>query len=188
MGILDTPALTRAQLDARGNALTIGEETLLRDIAFSSAVVTSSGALRLAYFTARKSETTTQVRVGTGGAAAAATPTLIRVGLYTIDGTGAGALVAATASDTAMFAAVNTTYTRAWAASYAKVAGQRYALGVLVVTPAATPTFVGQAVSADSATDPRLTGQVAAQTDLPSSFTAGQVTASGSRIYGVVLP
>jgi hypothetical protein len=170
--------------------LTSGEETMLRDCIASSGVSATTGNLRLSYFQARKTETTTQVRISTGGTAAAATPTLCRIGLYSIAASGDGTLVASTVNDTTLFAAVNTAYLRSWSSSYAKSAGLWYALGVLVVSGAATPTFLGTTAVTPSelAISPRLTGNIGSQADLPSSFTAGSLTTTGSRIYAAILP
>lgn len=176
------------------NLLEVGEETLPRDIATSSAVGITSGDVRLTYFTARKSETSTQVRMISGGTAAAATPTLCRIGLYSIASDGAGTLVASTPNDTAMFSATATAYTKSWSASVAKTAGQRYALGIIVITAAATPTFVGLgptgSTSNENAQAPRIAGLLTGQSDLPASFTGAAISAGAAtrRYYAVVTP
>jgi hypothetical protein len=174
------------------NSLTTGEEVFERDFVNSNAIAMTSQSLRLSYFTARKSETTTQARVITGSTAAGATPTLCRLGLYSIDANGDGTLVASTPNDTALFAAANTAYTKAWSASYAKVAGQRYALGILVVTAAAVPTLVGVVPQFGSGIElnvsPRTVAFMAGQADLPATFLESGVGNSGNRCYGAVLP
>lgn len=171
------------------NQLSAGAETLPRDLISSAGASTSTGNLRLTYFTARKTGSSTQVRLLSGGTAAGATPTLARIGLYEIDATGGGALVASTANDTALFAAASLAYTRSWSTPYTLVAGRRYALGVLVVTAAAAPTLSGIAAGLGSelAIAPRLTGSLGSQTDLPGSFTAGSVATSGSRVYAALI-
>jgi hypothetical protein len=173
-----------------GNLLTTGQETMSREIASATNAAISTGTLRLTHFTGRKTETSTQVRVATGGTAAAATPTLCRIGLYTVATDGAITLVASIANDTTLFAAASTPYVRSWSSSYGMLFGQRYALGVLVVSGAATPTFIGQTVG--SATEclvaPALSAQVTGQSDLPSSVATGSVVGSGTRIFGVILP
>lgn len=186
---------TLSSLDARyplASLLTTGEETIIRDLVTANGLSTTSQALRLTYLTARKSETTTQVRFPSGAAGAGATPTLCRIGLYLIAANGDGTLVASTTNDTALWSAPSTIYTRSWTAPYAKIAGQQYALGLLVVTAAATPTFPGNALAAgvinDTAQPPRLSAVLAGQTDLPGSFTAASLTTTGQRFYGVILP
>lgn len=189
-------ATSKQQMDAANvdpDALTTGQETFNRSWAQSNILPSTSGTLRLTFFSARKSETSTQVRVCSGGTAAAATPTLCRIGLWTVDSSdNSVSLVANVANDTTLFAAQNTAYTRSWASSYAMVAGQRYALGILVVTGAASPTFpglvVGGGLTAESAIAPRITGSLASQTDLPSSFTSAGLTTSTNRYYAAILP
>lgn len=185
-----TPGVWVTPSDLR-DRVSSGEEAMPRSEIASSAATIASGDLRLSYFIARKTETTTQIRVKSGTTAAAATPTLVRLGLYTIAATGDGTLVASTANDTSLFAATTTAYIRSWTAAYAKVAGQRYALGVIVVTAVATPTLIGSALGSTStelALDPRLSGTIGGLSDLPATFLSTDVGATGNRIYGVVLP
>lgn len=185
-GIQDTPAGADT---STADLLDTGEETIPRNLSVSGTVTVSSGTLRLVFFTARKSETTSQVRILTGGTAAAATPTLCRLALYQVDGT-AATLVASTVNDTALFAAVNTVYTRSWSTPFAKVAGQRYAFGVLVVSGAATPAFFGQVISSgpEATQPPIMAGFLSGQADLAASFSTGGLTSTGNRIYGAILP
>lgn len=166
-----------------------GEETVDRRVVNSSSIgLAASGALRLTYWTARKSETVNQVRIRTGGTAAAATPTLCRIGVYEEAGSGDLALVASIANDTTLFAAGSTVYTRNFSAPWQKRRGTRYAMGLLVVSAAVLPTFYGISGitagngldSAELAATPRLNGNLSSQTDLPSSITTGSVAASGT--------
>lgn len=140
-----------------------------------------SGTLLLTYFTAKRSETISQMRMQSGNAAAGATPTLVRWGVYEVDPTtGQGPLVASIANDTSIFASTFTTYTRALSSSWSKVKGRRYAVGVLIVTAAAMPTVLGVAEPAISFFNtvlgyaPRLAAGVTGQTDLPADL--GSVT------------
>jgi len=171
-----------------GNYLTVGEETFNRVTRTDTNSLTSQ-AMQLNYFTARKSETTTQVRVISGGVATG-TPTLVRYGLYAIDGAGAGTLVAATSSDTSQLAATNTTYTKAWTTPYAKVAGQRYAVAVLTVasTAGSLTGIATSGFSAELAVAPRITGRLNSQTDLPSTFTDASLVTAFFHFYAAVLP
>lgn len=176
-------------------ALTVGEETISRYLLAASALTTSNQSLRLTYFTARKSEYTTQVRTMTGATAAGATPTLCRIGLFTVDpSSGDLTLVAATANDTTLWSGASATQTRSWSAPYFKVAGQRYALGRLIVTAAATPTAPGNnagGISAEAAVDPRAAGVVFSLADLPAIggvISNGSISATGQAFYDVVLP
>jgi hypothetical protein len=173
------------------NTVTIGEEVYQREFMTTASVPLTSGTMRLTYFTSRKSETTTQVRVYSGSTAAAATPTLCKVGLYLIDGSGVPNLVAATANDTAMFAATNTAYTRSWTTPYAKIVGQRYVLGVLVASATTMPTLSGHsfAVAPEPAgIAPILCGATGTNlTDLPATLPATPSSAN-VRPYAVMLP
>jgi len=172
------------------NLLTTGEATIPRDNSSLTSAATVSGILRLSYFTARKTETTTQCRVVSGATAAGATPTLVQFALYSIASDGAGTLVASTANDTALLATNNTAYTKSWSSSYAKVAGQRYAFGILVVTAATAPTLAGTVLTtaSEGAVAPRLTGSLSSQASLPSSFTDAGLAISTSRFYAAILP
>lgn len=180
-----------------GDQLVVGQEVLPRRQVNSVTVgLNASGNLRLTHFTARKTGTVTQVRAITGSTAAAATPTLARIGIYLEAADGGLTLVGATANDTTLFAATATTYTRSLAAACQVTQGRRYAFGILVVTAAALPTFAGIAgttsgglSSAELAIFPRLNGNLAGQTDLPSTIATGSVAASGTGlIYGALLP
>lgn len=179
------------------NKLSSGQGTMSRSFVTSTSAATlSSQALVLTYFTCQVAFTSTQVKVFSGTIAAGATPSLARIGLYSIASDGAGTLVASTASDTALFASTTTAYTKSWSASYALTAGTRYALGLLVVTAAAAPNVAGSAImgggvgygATELAVAPRMAAYYAAQADLPASFTNGALNAYGGRVYGVVLP
>lgn len=188
-GTLDGADGTAAALTS--NFLASGEETFSRELfTTASAVTLTTQVVRMAFFTARKTEVTTQVRTFTGTTAAAATPTLCRIGLYLFDGSGNASLVAATANDTTLWSATSTAYTRSWATAYTKVAGQRYALGLLCISSAAVPTIGGTAIAqaAEAAQAPAVAGIANGTTDLPSSIAAGGFTATGVRPYAAILP
>jgi hypothetical protein len=177
---------------ANEDALTTGESTMGRRLVSSSGVTRGTGTMRLSYFTARKTESITQIRLYSGGTAAGATPTLARAAVYSVAANGDLTELANVASDTALFAAQNTAYTKTLSATVNKVAGQRYAIGELVVTGAAIPNGIGQAtLNAVEATTtaPRLSGAVTGLTDLPASPIANaSVVASGNILYSVLLP
>lgn len=171
-----------------GSLLAVGEETFSRIRRTDSSSLTNQ-RLQLTYFTARTSETTTQVRILSGGVATA-TPTLVRIGLYLIAADGGGTLVASTANDTTLLSATNTSYTKAWASSYVKVAGSRYAVGVLVAaaTAGSVTSITTSGFSAELAIAPRITGHLAGQADLPASFTDAALTATVFPFYAAILP
>lgn len=163
-----------------GNALT-GVETFARPFGTVTKALTSQ-KLYLTFFTPAQSYTATQMVTTTGGTAAAATPTLCRMGVYTVAVNGNGTLVAAILNDTTLFAGGNTEYVRNFdvggglPTSYPYVAGQRYAHALLIVSAAAMPSVLVSGNSGSSATyarAPRLVGVISGQADLPVSFTAG---------------
>ena len=159
-----------------------------------TAVSTATGTMRLTSFISVKSESVTKVRFSTGGTAAAATPTLVRVGLYTVDSAGAGTLVASTANDTALAATINTSYEKSFSAPYTLTEGQLYTLGFLIVSAGQAPTLVGKndicggTETTEAIRAPRMCGSLGSQTDLPASYADGSLSASASVIYMVVSP
>lgn len=171
--------------------LTVGEATYPRSQVSLGSIAMTSQTLRLSYFTARNTEDITQVVMNTANAAAAATPTLIRVGIWTADAAGALlAQVAATPNDTTLLASGTTEYTKALTAGFTKTLGQRYAVGLLVVTAQTVPQMAGHGVgmSASNARAPKISGAIAAQADLPATAAAGGVAANASRIWFALLP
>lgn len=188
------PHLIQADASTR---LTIGESTLDRFIPQSAAVSPNSGTMRLTYFTAQKTEVVNNVRVMSGTTAAAATPTLVRVGIYEAAANGDLTLVGSTANDTALFANTNTRYTKALSAPFTKVAGRRYAVGILTVSAAATPSFLGtnfgSGLSASANAEffsetPRIAANLTGLADLPSSVADASLATTAMTIYAVVLP
>jgi hypothetical protein len=149
----------------------------------------SSETTYFTFFTPRITHAVTSISV-----VSASTQTtgqsLVRFGLYTVDGSGVSTLVARTASDSTIFSAVNTVYTRAfnttggYPSSYTLTAGTRYAIGVVVVaaTPGTVYTAFNAIPSALSTLSPRMTGLVASTSDLPT--TASSYSASTIGIWG----
>lgn len=156
----------------------------------NTSVVTGNQTVRLTYFTARKSETVTQLRLVGGATAAGATPTLVRAGVYSVAANGDLTLVGGIANDPSLFAAVSTSYVRALTAPFDKVAGQRYAVGVLVVSGATTPTLTGHpALSpSEAAIAPRIGALLGGQSDLPAFIAAGALGDAAHLPYVVLLP
>lgn len=179
-----------AGIAAYGNGITNGVETMPRGEAASLTTGISSGGLRFSFFTPATSVTVTKIRTYTGGTAAAATPTLCRVGFYTVVGDTL-TLVCAIASDTTLWATINTGYTRDLStggglpASYNFIAGTRYAAGLICVSGAATPTFFGQSTLNAGAglLPPVINGLLASQTDLLASTSVSGLSATSARIY-----
>lgn len=169
--------------------LTNGEGTMSRRAITATGVASGNGTMRLTYFTARKTETITQVRIPTG-ATAAVGATLCRVGIFTVDGSGNITLVASTTNDTALWIAASTSYTKSLSSSFSKVAGTLYAVGILVVGTSTAPTFLGSTAlnAAEAAVAPRLGASVSGQTDLPSSVSAGSIGDSAHLAYVALVP
>lgn len=176
--------------------LTSGEASIARFLAqTASAGTLSNQALRLTFFTARKTEAITQIRIPSGPTAAAATPTVCRVGIYSVAANGDGTLVQSIANDTTLWAAGNTDYLRSLSGTFNKVAGQRYAMGWLCVTGATAPTipgflFMGAGTPGNnaSARAPRIGGSLSGQSDLPASFTDAGLAVFGVGLYGELVP
>jgi len=149
----------------------------------------SSSTTYFTFFTPRWDATVSSLSV-----ASASTQTtgqsLVRFGLYTVDGSGNATLVARTASDTTIFSSANTVYTRTfnttggYPSTYSLVAGTRYAIGVVVVaaTTGTVYTAFNSIPSALSTLSPRMTGLVAATSDLPT--TASTYSTSTIGIWG----
>lgn len=170
-----------------------GEIAVDRRIA-AAAATTASGTLKLTYFTAKRSESITNLASMTHGTAAAATPTLCRMGVYEVAANGDLTLVASCASDTSLYAATYTRYERVTLAPWAKVAGRRYAAGVLVVSSVAVCNFLGATVgsttvfSTSLGVAPRLSAQVTGLSDLPATIAAGSLTADRMLTQMEMLP
>lgn len=171
-------------------SLASGEGNMPFDSVNNAGVPTGNQSLRLRYFTAKKTETITQAKVTTGGTAAGATPTLVRVGIWTADAAGALlAQVGATPNDTSLLAATQTDYTKALSASWNKVAGTRYASGLLVVTGATAPVMWGMSTGNTIAGhSPKRGGLIGGSADLPASAAAGAVADGGNMPYIEFIP
>lgn len=167
-----------------------GEESLDRLVVSSAAIPLTSQSLRLSFFTARKTEAISSLRVVSGTTAAGATPTLVRFGVYSVDGSGNLALVASTPNDTTLLAGASTPYTKALSAVFNKVAGTRYAVAVLVVTAATAPTVAGllSTVAGELGRSPRICGVVTGQADLPANIVNANITDSTSDVYTALIP
>lgn len=167
------------------NALAAGEATFPRELISLGNLSPANGNLRLTYFTARRTETIQNVRTIINVAQSGAT--LVRVGLYTVDGSGNLTLVASTTNDTTLWKGTGAA-TKALSASYGKTRGQRYAVGILVVGAGTQPQLSGCGmVPSEAGLAPRLTGFVASQTDLPSSISAGSVADTLQRYYAALV-
>lgn len=162
-----------------------------RRVAFNSGV--TSGTVVWTYTRAPISLLAGNLRMITGTTAAAATPTLCKMGLYSVAANGDLTLMSDTANDTALFAATNTSYTKALVSASQVVKGLWYATAILVVSGVAVPTFQasgGTVAGAGTlfAVAPRLAGSLAGQVDLPASVAAGAVALNQTWFHAAVLP
>ena len=157
------------------NSPTNGVTLSPRSAGGDASVGMTSQRMELTYFTADKSFTASKVRAAARGTAAA-TVTLIRFGLYTVDGSGNGTLVASTPNDTALFAATFTTYTKNLSATYDIVAGQRYAAGWLVVATTMPAVYGIQPPQTNPNQAPRILGHITGLSDIPASFTEAGIS------------
>lgn len=174
-----------------GNELTVGQSTIPRAEAVAVTQAMSTGVERFTHFTSKKTETVSQVRVVTGTTAAGATPTLCRIGLYSEASNGDLTLIASTPNDTSLFAAASTVYTKSFSTPVAITQGQRYSVGILVVTAAAAPTLLTGLTTLNAtecAIFPRLNGTRTALADLADPVTNGTIGATAVQIYAALLP
>lgn len=163
-----------------------GAEVYPRGEIVNNTVTGGNQVLRLSYFTPPyNTAAQTYATIESGGTAAGATPTLVRIGLWTMAANGDLTLVASTPNDTTLLAAASTDYFKALSVPYAFIGGQRYAAGILVVTGATAPTYSGKFTStaANRLRTPRLTGSVSGQADLPANIAAGSVSATAAWPY-----
>lgn len=172
--------------------LDVGEANMSRFITFrNTGIAQTTGQVGLVFWRAKRTETISKLAVYTAGTAAAATPTLCKMGLYLINGE-VGTLVAQTASDTTLFAATNTRYERD-VTPFTKVAGAKYATAVLIISGVAFPTFYGKDYGGGVAATilgrlPHITATLNGQIDLPTSFVPGDLFNSTYNYYMEILP
>lgn len=165
-----------------------GETTVPRINVGSTAPLTSTN-MPLTFFTAQKTEQVNNIATVSGATPAGATPTYAAMGLFSIDAAGNLTLLGQCASDTTLFAAAFTTYTRPVLTPFLKQAGQRYAFAHLVVSAAAMPTITGfNGNNVMTAAAPRVCGQVLAQALIPASVPVGSISNASSLYFGAVTP
>ena len=146
----------------------------------------TSGTVFWTHFTADRNMTVSAISVRTGSTAAAATPTLIRMGLYSESVVGDLTQIAATPNDTTLFATTNTIYTKSFSAITNVTMGNRYAVAVIVVSATTMPslnTFGSGPGSAEVTVAPKMQSSLASQSDLPSSIVANSLATTGGVLY-----
>jgi hypothetical protein len=144
--------------------------------AINATTAISTNITYFSFFTATEALTVSNISFSSGSTPASGV-TLVRFGLYTFDGTTA-TLVARTNNDSSRFTVANTIYTGAldstgsFPTSYNLVAGNRYAVAVVIVastTPQLAAVSFGAASTAVMALSPRVVGFASATSDLPAT-------------------
>lgn len=193
-GTASSPGLlTVGRGEPVGVPLAAGGETVCdRRATRSSVSTTGSGNIQLSYFVASATETINTLTLYSTGTAAA-TATLIRYCVYSVAANGDLTLAASTVNDLTLMAATNTPYPKTLPAPWNKVAGEKYAAGLLVVATT-TPTLIACHAEGSGTFDaifvqaPRLFGAIAGQADLANSYAAGSVGVSRRAPYVEMTP
>ena len=127
----------------------------------------------------------------TGNTAAGATPTTIEWGLFTVDSSGDLTQVAVTPNNTALFNATYAKQSESFSSSYTMVPGQRYALGLLVVSSQAMPTTIRDWNSSIMSWNGpvRRMSSLTGQTSMPSSVSAASLAwGTAAPLFAYVSP
>lgn len=103
----------------------------------------NTGSVQFVYFTADKTLTVGTVATTTGGTAAGATPTYCAVGLYSVDASNNLTRIAVTANTTSLWNSIWAQFSTALTSSPTLTFGNRYAVGILIVTGAVAPQLYG---------------------------------------------
>jgi hypothetical protein len=143
----------------------------------------TSGITWWTFFTPQKTITVSQIAMATQGNAASGL-TVAKFGLYTFDETTA-TLVAKTTSDTTLFNATYSVFTKSFdgsPATYTLQAGTRYGVAVLLVGTTMPVLVAANIPSALPTITPRIHGWRSGQSDLLSTNTSFTV-ASGNPMW-----
>jgi hypothetical protein len=129
--------------------------------------------LALTYFIPQRTESVTEVIIS-GGAIVASGLTFAKIGVFSEATNGDLALVGVTADlHTSLFSSAYGTYTESFTSGFTKTAGQRYALGVLLIGTT-MPNFYGASCGYQGAA-PKVSGYVDSETTMPTSITNGSI-------------
>ena len=173
---------------ASAEPLTSGEALFYR-VAFTQQQALAGSTLMLSYWTAVKTETINKVKTVTGAQNGGPTAlTYANIGIYTIDVSGNLTLAASTGDlHASLWASTFTEYNTSLTSGFSKVAGTRYAMGLLAVG-SVTPTVYGQYVS--FAGDAPIVAGTASETTMPASLTSGSISTGAYEIafQAVVTP
>ena len=115
---------------------------------------------------------------------AGGTATLAQLAVFSADGSGNLTSLATTTHDANLVTSAWTTQTKSLSSSVSLVAGNTYAVGLLLVSSNAMPGIGGALGHWDEfALAPRLTGRVYGQTSMPSSVNVGDIQTTSSAMY-----
>lgn len=135
----------------------------------------SGGTLILTAFTAGVSFTTTKVRYYVG-TAATSSATGTGIGLFSLNATDDGTLIASVAG-VSLWAGFTGVATQTWASSASIVAGQRYAVGIVNVLGSGNPALFSGALpvtfAAEEILTPFLFQTINTVSSIPASFVHG---------------
>jgi hypothetical protein len=173
-------------------ALSEGESTITRGETTTTAVTMTTKVLRLGFFLALKTEKIKHFRADCATAYSGGVPSVVRFGAWLVNPTtGKLEMVGQSANNTALLEKSGVPVEPEAEAAWEKVAGQRYALGLLVVTAGTAPTIGGQLGSLNSeeqARTPRLCAAQTATEALPSTIENAALQNSSAVPYLVVAP
>jgi hypothetical protein len=163
------------------DAPTVGETVPRRGSVTGPTGVPVSGNLFGGTFIAEKTETISNVTLYCASARAGGSPTFQALGVWELQTNGNYNLVGSFDSDLTLFAANDTTYSKALTVSFQKTQGKRYYVGLLIVQPSGTlPTFYGTTSPAAIASlllaDPPQSFKIAGQSSLPATITPPSLT------------
>ena len=164
-----------------------GEALFLRVATSDTPSALTTETLYLTFWTAATTGTATTVTTATAGTAASGL-TYAAIGIYSIDGSGNLTLVASTGDlHATLWISTYTGYTSTLGSSFSRVAGTRYALGILAVgtTP---PTILGFAIYPFGRITPVLAAGYNSQTTLPSTIAANAYYGNDTGMQAILSP
>jgi peptidoglycan/xylan/chitin deacetylase (PgdA/CDA1 family) len=167
-----------------GVGTSAGIETMHRYHATQGAT-TATQRLMLTHFTPRFTKNVSQFTFCTGGTNSTGL-TVGRVGLYTLSTAGVYTLVAASLNDTTLGNSASTVYTKSFdtggslPSTYTLQAGVRYAVGFLFVGTPASIYGIVPLLTTVTAYAPSMGAFLNTQSDLPTSISAGTVSAGNN--------
>jgi hypothetical protein len=178
--------LLAAALAARQHQTTSFIDAVDRNM-IVQAVAPVSNAVYWTFFTPAYTLTITQIAFACVSAASGVT--LCRFGLYTADASGNATLVARTASDTTIFNASNTVFTRSldttggYPSSYALNAGTRYAVALCISASNTGTVSAASVPGVIAALSPRVQGVRTGANDILTTQGSGQYNGTVGLIY-----